>query len=94
MAQDALVQYILGPLGGFVVIIMVLGAIIRGTLVPRRFHDWVAKRNELLEVEHAELNEAVVRFTEQNTVLREEISALRMEIKYLNEEHDRLSGIS
>lgn len=85
--EAAILEHIFGPLGGFVLAIVMLGAIVykRG-LVPSYVLDTAEKRIEHLEGENHTLNASVLEMNRQNSDLKVEVAGLRKEVEYLREE--------
>lgn len=84
---------VLGPAGALAGALLLLAALATGRyFVPKWVYESSEARNTLLETESAALNESVKQQTLQNTLLREEMAGLRVEVSHLREEVATLRG--
>jgi predicted RNase H-like nuclease (RuvC/YqgF family) len=91
MTEQYLLELIIGPLGGFVVTIVALVAMVRGKLVaPRYVLDNVETRNALLEKEAREQHEIIMEHTRLNAMLGAQVEGLRQDVAELTRANERL----
>lgn len=91
MTEQYLLDLLLGPLGGFVVTIIALVALVRGKLVaPRYVLDNSEARNGLLESESKEQHKVIMELTRLNAMLGAQVEGLRTDVEELTRSNERL----
>lgn len=93
MTEQYLLDLILGPLGGFVVTVVALVALVRGKLVaPKYVLENSEARNELLEKESKEQHSIIMELTRLNATLGAQVEGLRADVEELTRSNERLES--
>jgi hypothetical protein len=86
MDYQTIVNLIVGPASGLVILLLAIYGLLKQWVVPKAFYEASNRRGHLLEEENSELNRAVVELTRQNTNLQIEVASLKIEVRHLQQQ--------